>query len=157
MPASDLSAPLTVDFAVWVAISDQLQRYADAIDRGDIPAILAIFTPAAVWDYAPGLKRQGHGEIAAFFTERFSVFAQTSHHVGPPVVRANEADGTWESTAYFIATHLLKDGKTYTGYGRYVDVFHNDNATMRIGRRAIIGHVTHGIARTVNTLERVVQ
>jgi 3-phenylpropionate/cinnamic acid dioxygenase small subunit len=108
-----------------------------------------------VWDYAPGLKRQGHGEIAAFFTERFSVFAQTSHHVGPPVVRANAADGTWESTAYFIATHRLNDGESYTGYGRYVDVFRADGEKMLIARRKIVGHVTHGIARAVNTLERM--
>ncbi len=154
MPISDISSPEKVDFPVWQAISDLLQLYADAIDRGDISAILAIFWPDVVWDYAPGATRQGHADLRAFFTERFSVFAQTSHHVGPPVVRAQVTEGIWDSTAYFISTHVLKDGKTYTGYGRYVDVFRQEGATMRISRRKIVGHVTQGVARTVNQLER---
>jgi ketosteroid isomerase-like protein len=156
MPNSNLSsAPGAVDWTVWVAINTRLQTYADAIDRGDVAGILALFTQDAVWDYAPGLTRQGHAKIGAFFDERFSVFAQTSHHVGPPVVRALPDSECFASTAYFIAAHVLRDEKTYTGYGRYIDIFQPVGDDWLIARRKVVGHVTQGIARTVNQLERV--
>jgi ketosteroid isomerase-like protein len=155
MPNSNFSDAAAVDWPVWQAINTRLQSYADAIDRGDVAGILALFAPEAVWDYAPGLTRQGHAEIGAFFAERFSVFAQTSHHVGPPVVRASPDGVRFESTAYFIAAHVLRDEKTYTGYGRYVDVFETVGDELLITRRKVVGHVTQGIARTVNQLERI--
>jgi ketosteroid isomerase-like protein len=156
MPVIELP-PHSVEWPVWSGINDQLQAYADAIDRGDIAAILAIFTPDAVWDYAPGATRTGHDEMRAFFTERFSVFATTSHHVGPPVVRADPADGSYHSTSYLMSQHLLRDGQSYTGYGRYVDRFRLVDGRFLIARRKVIGHVMQGIARRVYQLERVPQ
>ncbi len=154
MHASDHAAA-AIDWPVWLAINTGLQSYADAIDRGDVAGILALFWPDAVWDYAPGATRQGHAEIAAFFAERFSVFARTSHHVGTPVVRALPQPGDFESTSYLLATHVLRDGKTYTGYGRYVDTFRARGERLLISRRRVVAHLMQGDARALNQLERV--
>lgn len=142
-----------VDHPTWMRVSDSLQAYADAIDRADIPGILALFTADAVWDYAPEGSHRGHEAIRGFFRERLVPFARTSHHVGPPVVR-RDRDGSLESTAYYIATHLLKDATRYTVHGRYVDTFREEGSTLLISWRRVVVHVTEGTKRVYNMLPR---
>ena len=127
-----------VDWKVWQMINDQIQSLADALDRADLPGILEIFTDDAVWDYAPGGVRQGKQAIAAFFTERLNLMAQSSHFVGPPVVRSDPTGGGFVSTSYLIANHIMRDGKTYTGYGRYLDCFQPNSGSLLISRRKIV-------------------
>jgi ketosteroid isomerase-like protein len=142
------------DFQIWSSVNASLQAYADALDRADFPALLALFTADAVWEYAPGLSRQGHDEIGAFFKERLRAFAQTSHNVGPPVVRWGANSGIYESTAYFTAMHQLRDGTRYSVWGRYVDTLLKTNTGALISRRCVVAHVTEGTKGAYNQLPR---
>ena len=143
-----------VDPALWMRVNDVVQAYADAIDRGNIPAILALFTPDAVWEYSPSTIRQGHGEIDLFFRERMGKFARTSHNVSPPVVRRAGPDSL-DSTAYFQGKHLLRDGSMYCVWGRYVDRLTEAGGALLIARRAVVAHVTEGTDRAYTMLPRV--
>lgn len=143
-----------VPFADWVRVSDVLQAYADALDRGDIPAILAVFAEDAVWDYSPTVSRRGHREIDLFFQERLSVWARTSHNVGPPVVRRAAAPDAFVSTAYFDAKHVLRDGTRYEGWARYVDRLRSIGGRLVITRRAVVAHVFEGTSRSYTMLPR---
>ena len=143
-----------VDFSTWMGVNNVLQGYADALDRGDIESILKLFTPDAIWDYSPGVMRQGHDAIHSFFEERLEAFARTSHNVCPPTVRIGSESGTYESTAYFMATHLLRDESRYTVWGRYVDVFRMTQSGLLISRRGVLTHVTEGTDRKYNLLAR---
>ncbi len=143
-----------VDPATWMRVSDVLQAYADAIDRGDIPAIVALFAPDATWDYTPTKAHRGHDEIAHFFGERMPAFARTSHNVGPPVVRRDPATRRLRSTAYYEAKHQLKDGGTYCVWGRYVDELVEEGDRVLIARRSVVVHVKEGTDRAYVMLPR---
>ena len=139
----------------WCAINTALQRYADAFDRADLDAIAALFSPDAIWDHGPGHIRHGRDAIRAFLAERFAVYAGTSHHIGPPAVTPSDDSSTFEAVAYLIATHLLQDGTTYTGYGRYLTTFRATPDGMLIVRHEVVAHVTHGVSAPVNQLARL--
>lgn len=142
------------DFGVWVAVTEALQGYADALDRGDIDLLLTHFDAKARWLYSPEAARTGHAEIRSFFEERLSVFARTSHHVSPPVVRMGEGVAPLASTAYFIAEHLLVDGSRYRVHGRYVDRLRLEGGRALICERSVLAHVTEGTERTYHMLPR---
>ena len=143
-----------ISFETWMRVNKVLQAYADALDRADIAALLALFTPDAIWDYSLGTVRQGHDAIRGFFEERLRAFERTSHNVSPPTVRRGSEKGAYESTAYFMAAHLLRDGTRYTVWGRYVDVFRLVDSGLLISRRGVIAHVTEGTSRKYNLLSR---
>ena len=140
------------DPAVWFEVNATLQAYADALDRADLPAVVALFTPDARWEYSPGKVHAGRAEILQFFGERVESFARTSHHVGPPVL--SERADLLESTAYYIASHLLKDDSRYTVHGRYIDEFERVDGRLLIRRRRIVAHLTEGTQRAYNFIER---
>ncbi len=135
-------------------VNETLQGYADALDRGDIEALLQHFDADAEWHYSPTALRRGHDEIRAFFAERLSVWARTSHNVCAPVLRPSAAPGEIESTAYFTAEHLLADGSRYRGCGRYVDGMRLMQGRAIITRRQVIAHLTEGTDRVYNFLSR---
>jgi ketosteroid isomerase-like protein len=147
-----MTASAPVDFATWRAINEALQAYADALDRADLDALMALFAPDAIWDYRPGEPLVGHATIRGFFAHA-DIFARTSHHVGPPVVRAGARAGEYDCVTYFIATHLLHDGSAYTVYGRYVDRF--AGVKLRIAHRRVLAHVTAGTDKAYTFLERI--
>ena len=142
------------DHATWSRVNAVLQAYADAIDRADIPAIVALFTPDGVWDYTPGKAHVGRSAIHAFFEERVRNFERTSHNVGPPVVTI-DAGGAVQSTAYVVAAHLLADSSRYTVRARYVDTFAMFEGELLIARRNVLAHLTEGTERTFNMIPRV--
>lgn len=142
------------DFAQWMQVHEALQGYADALDRADIDLLLTHFDPDARWLYSPTAMRRGHAEIRAFFEERLSVFARTSHNVCAPVLRPGQAAGLVESTAYFTAEHLLNDGSRYRVFGRYIDQVRLGGPRALICQRMVMAHVTEGTERTYNMLPR---
>lgn len=144
-----------VVFEDWTRVNDALQAYADAIDHGDIPGIVALFAPDGVWEYTPGKLHEGRETIARFFGERMGTFRHTSHNVGPPVVRRGPEPGQFRSTAYFQAKHRLDDDSLYCVWGRYVDELAMVDGQMLITRRAVVAHVTEGTSRSYTMLERV--
>ena len=154
MTIQDTPDDSQVDLATTLRVSDVLQAYADAIDRADIPAILALFAPDAVWAYSPSTCRTGHREIGLFFQERMSVWRRTSHTVCTPRVSRDARSNSLVSTAYFEAKHLLRDGTTYAGWGRYVDVLEEAGPALLIVRRAVVAHAIQGANRVYTMLPR---
>ena len=146
----------TIDFAGWMQVNDTLQGYADALDRADMEALLSHFDADACWHYSPTVERRGHAEIRAFFDERFSVFARTSHHVCAPVLSAGAGPGLIDSTAYFSSEHLLVDGSRYSAWGRYVDRLRLTDSRAVICDRTVMVHALKGIDRPANYLPRKV-
>jgi len=142
------------DFGVWITVHEALQGYADALDRGDIDLLLTHFDAQARWLYSPVAARVGHSQIRAFFEERLSVFARTSHNVSPPVVRMGSGPEPITSTAYFTAEHLLADGSRYRVNGRYVDRLRIEAGRALICERTVLAHVTEGTNRTYHMLPR---
>jgi hypothetical protein len=82
--------------ATWRAIDVALQTYADALDRADLGALLSVFAEDAEWEYRPEAPLRGRAAIERSFAG-IGVFAQTSHHVGPPVVSPGPRPGTYDS------------------------------------------------------------
>lgn len=142
-----------IEFDDYLGVVNLLQDYADALDRGDIDALLAQFTPDAHWDFSPSQQRRGHDEIRAFFAERFREFGRTHHIVGPPRLTP-QADGTLRSVAYVYASHRLADGSPYTQRGRYVDVLRKVDGAWRIARRSVVVHLMEGSTREFTYLGR---
>ena len=148
-----MCAAQPTDWSDWSAANACFQAYADALDRADLPAFLALFTKDAIWDHGPTHVCQGHEAIGAFLKPRLARYQATSHHIGPPTITARD-DGALDAVAYLIATHVLTDGTSYTGYGRYLTTFVRVRDGMLIQRHQVVAHVTHGAAQPVNQLVR---
>ncbi len=149
------SASAVFSFDTWLAVHETVQAYADALDHGDIDAILHCFDENAEWHYSPTALRRGHGEIRAFFEERMSVWARTSHNVCEPVLQAGSHPGEVMSSVYFTSEHILQDGSRYRGCGRYVDNINLLGARPLITRRQVLAHILEGSNRVYNYLPRL--
>lgn len=146
----------TFSFDTWMAVHETVQAYANAIDHGDIDGILACFDASAEWHYSPTAMRRGHDEIRAFFEERMSVWARTSHAVCSPVLTPGSQPGEVLSSAYFNSEHILQDGSRYRGCGRYVDNIDLSGERPLITRRQVLAHILEGSNRVYNYLPRLV-
>ncbi len=142
------------DFSTWMKVTRTLQANADAVDRADIDGILALFDDDAKWNYSPSLSVQGHVAIREFFDERFSKFAKTSHNVGPAILSAGSEPGCVGSTAYFQSEHLLKDGSSYSVWGRYVDQLALTDERAIFLERTVVVHVQEGTDSVYHQLKR---
>lgn len=141
------TAPPAADpaFQVWLAITAATQGYADCLDRFDMPGLVALFSLDCVYDYAPGLVMKGRDAVEAGARKSLSGVVKSSHFVGPAVVEAGDAPGTFKSTVYFMAYHQQKDGGQHTVYGRYLDVFKADaSGRWLIAHRRTLGHAAEG-------------
>lgn len=141
-------------FELWLAVNVLLQRYADAIDRADIPTVADLFAPAGVWDYSPTTALRGRNEIGAYLGTVRGRFHRTSHHIGPPMVTTMTDSPQIGSTAYFMAVHSMVDGTAYTVWGRYVDRLTPSADGLLIDNRQVIAHVTEGTERSYHLLEK---
>lgn len=132
-----------LSFADWARVHRTLQAYADAIDRANIPEVVALFTPGGTWDYRPGSILHGRAEIAAHFERVRGAFRRTHHQIGPPII-ARSDNGELQSTAYFTAIHLMVDDSHYTVHGRYLDTLTpgEDADSLLLSRRQVVAHVT---------------
>jgi ketosteroid isomerase-like protein len=129
----------------WIAVSLLLQEYADAIDRADIGALVALFTEDGIWEHGPGTVRRGHTEITTHLQHVSPRYHRTSHHIGPPVVSGAGADAVpLRVYAYFMAVHQLNDGSCYSAYGRYVDDLVEHEEGLLISHHRIVAHVVVG-------------
>jgi ketosteroid isomerase-like protein len=134
--------------------SHLLQTYADAVDRGDTEAMIALFTPDAVWTYTPDMLLRGSDEITAYCRKGVGHFARTHHQVGLPRVGGLAADGSFDSLAYLTAVHEMRDGSRYTVWGRYVDRLVPVGERLLIGSRTVQAHFTRGTERRYHPLRR---
>jgi hypothetical protein len=134
-------------------VNGLLQRYADAMDRGDCDGVAALFNEAGRWEHALGVVLVGRPAILRHLKDGIGQFAQAHHHVGPALL-VRLPDGGLLSTAYFIATHVLQGGQTYTVWGRYLDRI-AEGASLSIAQRQTVVHLTEGTQRAYPMLTRV--
>jgi ketosteroid isomerase-like protein len=132
-----------------------LQTYADAVDRGDTGAMLALFAPDAVWTYSPDMLLRGKDEMTAYCRKGVRIYKRTSHHVSLPVIGPIAEDGSFDSLAYLMAVHELHDGSRYTVWGRYVDRLVTRGDRLLIGSRQVQAHLVRGTERQYHPLPRL--
>jgi uncharacterized protein (TIGR02246 family) len=143
----------TEDAELGLRVQRLLQNYADAIDRGDAAAVAALFSADGRWDHDAATQLQGRAAILHHLRQGLPRFAQAHHHVGPARIE-RLADGALQSTAYFIATHVLRGGESYTVWGRYVDRI-DEGAELQIAQRQTVVHLSAGTDREYTLLQRV--
>jgi ketosteroid isomerase-like protein len=131
-----------------------LQTYADAVDRGDVDAMISLFAPDAVWTYSPDMLLRGIDEITAYCRKGVRIYHRTSHHVSLPVVGPVQEDGSFDSLAYLLAVHELHDGSRYAVWGRYVDRLVPVGDRLLIGSRQVQAHLSRGTDRRYHPLPR---
>ena len=148
-PLSAAASPATgsaITFDVWRQISTLAQTYSDCCDRLDFVRLQTIFTPDAVYDYAPGRTKTGRAAIAEFLQAALVTQSHTIHFVGSPAITPGDAPGTFSSWTQVMARHEGKDGHNHTVYGRYVDLTVPDPASgqLLIARRQVITQIAEG-------------
>ncbi len=131
-----------------------LHGYADAVDRADMDGLLAHFDENAKWNFSPSAMVQGHAALREFFEERWGVFANSSHHVEPAVLSSGIGAECVGSIAYVQAKHALKDGSSYTVWGRYVDQLRLTDERAFFLERTVLVHAHEGTDRVYTMLER---
>ena len=151
---SPAASPVTFD--IWMQVSKLVQTYSDCCDRLDFERLTTIFTPDAVYDYAPGMTKTGRADIAAFLRAALVTQSHTIHFVGSPAVTPGDTPGTFSSWTQVIARHEGKNGQNHTVYGRYVDTLQPDPASglLLIARRKVVTQIAEGTAGDRYWLDR---
>lgn len=118
------------------AVCDLLLHYAHAVDRRDLEAVAACFTPGALYKGSLG---EGTIEIAlAALRDRIVQYASTMHFIGNQLVQIDGDRGSAET--YAIAYHRLtgEDGPRNLTVGvRYLDDVVRTPQGWRISRREV--------------------
>ncbi len=135
-----------VDFATWNRINNLVHTYADCMDRLDMNGLGAIFLPAAIYDYKPGMVMHGREALKAGFLKTLGAYQRTWHMMSAPTVKRGERPGTYEGTTYFVARHEHRDGGFHAVYGRYADRYEPDTVTgeLLIANRKVIAQMSEG-------------
>lgn len=118
------------------AIRDVLLHYAHAVDRRDIEAVYACFTPDAAYKGALG---EGSVDVAlGALRERWLQYTRTMHFIGNQLIEVDGDRATSET--YAIAYHQTdSDGEqSNMAVGvRYLDTLVRTPAGWRICRREV--------------------
>ena len=83
--------PASVMFDVWLQVNKLVKTYADCCDRLDFERLQTIFTPDAVYDYAPGSTKTGRANISDFLRSALVTQSHTIHFVSSPDVTPGDA------------------------------------------------------------------
>ena len=118
------------------AIRDVLVRYAHGVDRRDLDAVAACFTPDAAYKGSLG---EGSIDVAlTALRERMGQYASTMHFLGNQLIELAGDSATSET--YAIAYHQLQleDGRKNMAVGvRYLDSLRRTDQGWRICRREV--------------------
>jgi hypothetical protein len=98
-----------VDVGDLIALRQLVDIYADAVDRGDGPALAALFTPDG---FLQARGQEWRGPRVADSLEVLEVFDRTFHHVGGAVF---ESDGDGDGAAGRV--HCLAHHHQHTDSG----------------------------------------
>lgn len=122
------------------AIEEQLYRYANAVDRGDLETASAVFAKATL-NLEDGRSFRGAGEVFDFYREliifyskkgdakpyrRFKTTPMTQHSVSNVRCYFNNAVTEATVESQYTATQLRKGRIRIIAQGRYADVFARD-------------------------------
>lgn len=112
-----------VEFADRAAIQDLVWKFADAVNRNDETAFIALWSNDGRWrsEAPPSLDAQGVDEIQGLFAGlmgQWSFFHQITQP-GPAEVNGDRAT----SSSYVQELGMQPSGDTIRTYGRYNDRF----------------------------------
>ncbi len=103
------------------AIHDLLVDYCLHLDRMDLVALAALFTPDCEVMYGPDPNLTARGATALESSlARMWRWKRTAHHLSNVRLWDDGADAA-RSESYVMAWHERPDGTTATIYGRYLD------------------------------------
>lgn len=123
------------------AIERTVVTYCDAVDRGGIDAVAALFTTDATADYGPRVTATGREAIARLFGGLLKTATATSHRVTNVVV---DLDGraAARASSYVTAWHELVEpaGEQLIIHGRYLDRFRQVDGDWLIAERRLEVH-----------------
>lgn len=118
-----------------------LSDYCWYVDRRDVDAVVALFTPTAVFDLGFGRRHRGHDELREMY-ERLDAYVATSHHCTTPRLDLVADRGTVRSGMY--AFHRRPDGSLLHLWGAYLDEVVRTPAGWRFEARAIRASAEEG-------------
>jgi ketosteroid isomerase-like protein len=118
-------------------IADTIYAYCDLVDRGDVEAVVQLFTVDGVMDLGGGAIHRGHAELRDMFTDRFRLYTTTSFHCSN--IRLVRYDGMSASTTtYLYGIHDSAELKCQMHlWGRFEDDMINDSDTWLFVRRRL--------------------
>ena len=104
--------PLEGDVADRIALRDLVERYAQAVDRGDVDTVVSLFTEDGVLlthltpesEETP-LERRGHESLRRGLGLGLAVYSTTTHVIGGQVIdhlAGDEAAGTTTCLAHHV-------------------------------------------------------
>ena len=137
-------------------ISDVLIAYCCALDKMDLPAIVALFTQDCLVDYGPDKRLQSRGSSAlAESLERMWRWSRTSHHLSNIQIQFEKSDSS-STVSYVLAWHERPDGSTATIMGQYHDRLVREIEGWRIKeRRMVMNGCDVGFTVNINPFERI--
>lgn len=115
------------------AIHDVLLRYANGIDRRDLPLVASCFTPDAVYDGTLG--RGTIRDALAALPAALDRYRRTLHFLGNQMIVVTGDAAT--SEAYCLAHHELRAGGRHVVAIRYEDALVRDGDGWRIRARLV--------------------
>lgn len=104
-------------------IQDVLVAYCAHLDRMDLPALGALFTPTCRVIYAddPRFTAEGRDDLVRSLARMWR-WQRTAHHISNVLIRVGP-DGQATSESSVMAWHEAPGGDTATVFGRYLDEF----------------------------------
>lgn len=121
------------------AITEVIYRYSRALDRLDLPTLLAVYHPGAIEDRGEGLFRGPAADMAPVVIDQLkSRYAVSQHLIGNILIELHGDGASAES--YFQAYHRYLDraGAEPTEMimsGRYIDWMERRGGVWKIARR----------------------
>jgi ketosteroid isomerase-like protein len=117
------------------AIEDLLVDYCLHLDRMDLAALAALFTPdcRVIYGPDPRLMAEGAPALAASLARMWR-WTRTAHHLSNVRIRAEGAEDA-RAESCVLAWHERPDGTTATIHGRYLDRLRRTPQGWRIAER----------------------
>lgn len=120
------------------AIAEAISRYGVACDDHDMPALMALFTPDAVFDTKNGLMRaEGKDAIAAMFVDAFRIRGPAFHWTHDHIVEFDDADPDRAAGLVLSHAETTPNGEPSVAAMRYEDVYRRVDGRWLFARRTI--------------------
>jgi 3-phenylpropionate/cinnamic acid dioxygenase small subunit len=128
----------------YLAISNQLARFARALDHRDWAAVPGIFAADISFEYGEG-EQSGLPALLAQFRKYLDVCGPTQHLLGS--IQLHQAGARMVSQAYVQARHQGAGDKAqlfFDSNGDYIDQWEQRDGTWLIIRRDVRWHMHMG-------------
>lgn len=131
---------MAIDVSDRLAIEDLFSDYVWALDSGDVPAFLALFTDDGVFGDTAGNRYKGHKQIERYVTDLVtsSRFKGRMHHITAKRFTARP-DGRIGVTSYWLVTKWARatGDKSVEVSGHADDAFEKVNSRWRFCQRIV--------------------